>query len=90
MGGVRNRSVIEILVLTMTALVAVSTVAMGGLMLLIVVREPTADISGLADALSGILTLILGALLGLLAGKTPSLEPLGRRPDEIEAPETVQ
>ena len=57
---------------------------MGLLMVLIVALDPTADISGLADAISAILTLILGTLLGLLAGKAPDLAELSQRPGDLD------
>ena len=78
----RNRSTIEIMVLTLTMLVSGSVIAMGLLMVVVVILNPTADVSGLADAISAILTLILGTLLGLLAGKAPDLTELSKRPDE--------
>ena len=75
----RNRSVTEIMVLALTAVVALSILGFGTAIALIEVRDPTADTSVAASALLSIITAILGALLGIMAGRS---ETLRTRPPE--------
>jgi hypothetical protein len=79
---VKGRSVIEIMVLVFTFVVAFAILATGLLISVIEVRDPTADTSSLVRTLSTIITLILGALLGMLAGKTDVINDLSYRPGD--------
>jgi hypothetical protein len=79
----KNRSVIEIMVLTFTFVIAIIIVAMSVLVCVVEIRDPKADTSALVKTLEGIMVLILGALLGLLAGKAATVAvDLSQRPEE--------
>jgi hypothetical protein len=66
----RNRSVIEIMVLTFTFVVAFAILATGALVAILEIRDPAVDTEGITNSLLSIVAGILGALLGLLAGKS--------------------
>ena len=77
----RNRSVIEIMILVFTGVVAFMIVGMGILVLLVELRNPEADTGIIANTLMSLVSGILGALLGLIAGKSSSGAGLNQRPD---------
>lgn len=79
-----RRSVIELVVLTLTGVVGVTLVGAGAAIAIVEVRDPEVDTSGAVVALAGTVSTILGALLGLLAGRSRWTEELSRRPDEEE------
>ena len=62
-------------------MVAFSLVATGALVAVLEIRDPEADTSNIVDVLFTSITIILGALLGLLAGKAEAVSELGKRPD---------
>jgi hypothetical protein len=66
---VRNRSVVELMVLTFTVVVALSIMAMGGLVAVVEIRDPEADTDAVVQVLFSLISATLGALLGLVAGK---------------------
>jgi hypothetical protein len=66
----KQRSVIEIMVLTFTFVVAFAIIATGALVAILEIRDPTVDTEGITNSLLSIIAGILGALLGLLAGKS--------------------
>jgi hypothetical protein len=79
----KNRSVIEIMVLTFTFVVAFGILATGALVVIIEIRDPSADTRALVQSLVSITSGILGALLGLIAGKNETTTTqLSSRPDE--------
>jgi hypothetical protein len=78
----RNRSVVEIMVMTFTGIVGLSILGLGGLITYVILNNPAADISGPVQALTGIISGIVGALLGLLAGRSENITTLGSRPEE--------
>jgi hypothetical protein len=80
----KNRSVIEIMVLTFTFVVSFGIMATGALVAIVEIRDPTADTSGLVRALVTIITLILGSLLGLLAAKSSVGTELGKSPEGVD------
>lgn len=50
------------------------------------IRNPEHDTEGTVDVLFSSITVILGALLGLLAGKSDTMSDLGSRPDLTKRP----
>jgi len=68
----RNRSVIEIMVLIFTFVIAFAICGLGVLIVVVESRHPDADTSVVANTLSTLVSGILGALLGLIAGKSGS------------------
>jgi hypothetical protein len=78
----RNRSVVEIMVLIFTGIVGFSLLALGATIAIVEIRDPTTDTSSAVQALTSILSGIVGALLGLLAGRAESLDRLAARPEE--------
>ena len=69
----RGRSVVEIMTLTFTGLIAFVVVLGAGLVAVAELLDPTVDTTAIVDGLTGIITGILGALLGLLAGKADAV-----------------
>ena len=68
-----GRSVVEIMTLTFTGLIAFIVVLGAALVAIAELLDPTVDTSQIVDGLTGIITGILGALLGLLAGKADAV-----------------
>jgi hypothetical protein len=77
----RNRSVVEIIVLTFTLVVGISLLGLGAVIAVIEINNPATDTSAAVQALAAVLSAIVGALLGLLAGKAERLSGLARRPN---------
>ena len=86
----KGRSVIEIMVLVFTGIVAFTLVGLGVIILVVEVRHPNADTALLVNTMMSLVSGILGALLGLIAGKSnsngkggpnPFAADLDRRPD---------
>lgn len=77
--------------LAFTLVVSISIICMSVLVAVVEIHDPKVDTSGLVRALTTIMTLILGSLLGLLAGKTSAAEGLAKRPPGAHrAPETSE
>jgi hypothetical protein len=76
-----DRSVVELMVLTFTFVVAATVLVTGGAVAVVEILDPTVDTSRIVDTLSSVISGMLGALLGLLAGKSDALSELGHRPD---------
>ena len=87
----RNRSVLELMVLLFTATVCFSILATGAAVAIIEIKDSTTDTSGIVQSLFSLVSGILGALLGLIAGKAtngernPVAEEITHHPDD-EAP----
>jgi ABC-type sulfate transport system permease subunit len=79
---VRNRSVIELLVLILTIVIGLTMVGAGLTIAIIKIRDPEADTSQAGTVLVNLISTTLGALLGLIAGRSAFTRDLGRRPDE--------
>jgi hypothetical protein len=77
-----NRSVVEIMVLCFTLIVTVAICGLGAAIVVVEVRDPTADTALLANTLMSLVSGILGALLGLIAGRSTSSDQLERRPKD--------
>ncbi len=69
-----HRSVLEIMVLTFVGTVSFMLVAMGTAIVVVKVRDPHADTDVITQSLISLVSAILGALLGLLAGKATVLD----------------
>lgn len=77
----RNRSVVEILVITFTMVVAFAIVGLGCMIIVVEINHPEADTGLIANTLMTLVGGILGALLGLIAGKSDATNGLHRKPD---------
>jgi hypothetical protein len=79
----RNRSVIEIMILVFTFTVGFMIVGLSVMILVVETRNPEADTGIIANTLMSLVSGILGALLGLIAGKSASMggAEINKRPD---------
>ena len=68
-----TRSVVEVMTLVFTFLIAFVIVTGAVAVLVAEISNPANDTSQVVDGLSSIITGILGALLGLLAGKSEAV-----------------
>ena len=75
----KNRSVIEVMVLVFTFVVGMIIVGLSFMIVFVELRDPEADTAVLANTLMSLVSGILGALLGLIAGRSST--GLNRRPD---------
>jgi cytochrome c biogenesis protein CcdA len=80
----KGRSVIEIMVLLFTIIVGFVIVFMGITISVIKITHPDVNTDRATDALFSAITLILGALLGMLTVKGSARTELDKRPDEPE------
>lgn len=73
------------MVLTFTFVVGFAIIGLGVLIVLVESRNPEADTGVIANTLSTLISGILGALLGVLAGRSSTSDgdgsSLGRRPN---------
>jgi hypothetical protein len=76
---VRDRSAIELMVLAFTGVIGIILLGTAGAIAWIEIRDPTADTSAASQALLSLVSGILGALLGLLAGRSVPID-LSYRP----------
>ena len=86
----RNRSVIEIMVLVFVGIVAFTLIGLGVIILVVEVKHPEADTALLVNTMMSLVSGILGALLGLIAGQSKQNGEnrgagLDRRPDGMTA-----
>lgn len=65
-----RRSAVDILIILLTMIVAFYIVAGTIAVIVIELNDPDTDTSRIADSLYTMITAILGALLGLLAGRS--------------------
>lgn len=82
----RNRSVIELMVLVFVFIVAFTLVGLGIIILVVEIKHPEADTALLVNTMMSLVSGILGALLGLIAGQKGdkgggSGPDLSQRPD---------
>lgn len=78
--GLGDRSTIELMVLALTATICLSLLLLGGAIALIEVVHPEVDTSVAVNSMTDVLSMILGALLGLLAGRSERGRDLHHRP----------
>lgn len=74
----RNRSVIELMVLILTLVVGLSMIGFGLTLAIIEIRDPEADTSTAGSVLVNLISTTLGALLGLIAGRSSFSRQLDR------------
>ena len=86
----KGRSVIEIMVLTFTFVVAFALVASGATIAIIEIRNPDADTDSATEVLFTAITIIIGALLGMLTVKGAANTDLSTRPDETEPKDVTE
>ena len=86
----KNRSTLEIMILTFTFIVAFMIMGLGVMIIVVEVKSPEADTGLIANTLMSLVSGILGALLGLIAGKssatgsTTTVDKITKRPDGTE------
>ncbi len=80
----KNRSVVEIMVIVFTFVVAFAMLATGALVAVVEIRDPETDTTDVTRTLFTAINIVLGALLGLLAGKSEGVDQLGKRPDQTD------
>lgn len=78
-GILRGRRTVEIMVLLLTATVCLFILASGGVITFVVLTRPGTDVNTVMQSLIGIISTILGALLGLLVGR--AVTPIEPMPD---------
>ena len=78
----RERSVIELMVLALTLLVAVVIVSTAATIAVVEIRDLETDSATAVQWLFGLTGTLVGALLGLLAGRSRFTEELSKRHDE--------
>ena len=76
----RNRSVVEIMVILFTFTVTFAIIGLGCMIIVVEVKNPEADTGLIANTLMTLVGGILGALLGLIAGKSDATSDLHRKP----------
>ena len=81
----RNRSVIEIIVLTFTFVVALSLLGVGATIAIIEIKDPTVDTSAAVDILFTVISILIGALLGMLSAKGLANIELSKRPNNSKS-----
>lgn len=77
----KGRSVIEIMVMIFTAIVGFILIMTAVTIAIVEINDPETDTTSIVQSLMSLISGILGALLGLIAGKTTSAEELTKRPD---------
>jgi hypothetical protein len=78
----KNRSVIEIMVLIFTFVVGFAIVGTGTLIAILEIRDPDTDTGDLTKGLLALVSAMLGALLGLIAGKASGSGEFHERPQD--------
>ena len=66
----RDRSVLEIAVLILTLVVGITLVVTAVTVSIVKIRSPATDISAAAEPLFNAVSTLIGALVGLLVGRT--------------------
>lgn len=80
-----NRSVIEIMVLAFTFIVGVVMIMTAVMVCVIKINDPEANVDRAINVLYTAITIIIGALLGMLTVQGAGRKELDRRPDEKRA-----
>ena len=70
------------MVLAFTGVVCFSLIMTGVTIAIIEIKDPTTDTNTITQSLISLISGILGALLGLIAGKTVAAQELSIRPGE--------
>ena len=77
----RRRSTIELMVIAFTAVVCFTLVMTGIIVAIVEIRDPETDTDTIVQSLISLISGILGALLGLIAGRSSATAQLHQRPD---------
>jgi hypothetical protein len=80
----RNRSVIEIMVMIFTFCVSFCLFGFTAAIAIIKIKDPDADIDSAVDVIFTAINIIIGALLGMLTVKGSANTELTKRPEEKE------
>lgn len=80
MASLGDRTTLELMVLALTVTICLSLLMTGASIVVIELVHPEADTSSAIAGLSSSLSMILGALLGLLAGRGERVAALADRP----------
>jgi len=80
-GGLSGRSTVEVMILLLTGTVCISLLFTGVAVVLAEIFNPELDTMAVAGGLTNVLSALVGALLGVLAGRTDGVraEKLRRR-----------
>ena len=77
----KNRSVVEIIVIMLTIVVGFVIMTMSSAIMIIEIRDPETDTSLITATLTSLVSAILGALFGMMIRGN---EKISRRPDDKE------
>jgi hypothetical protein len=83
-----GRTVVELMILSLTFVVVFAILATGASVALIEILHPESDTTGIVDGLMTIVTGIVGALLGLIAGRNDVSTPPPAAPPPATPPST--
>lgn len=86
----KGRSVIEIMVLWFSFIVGFVLIVMATMISFTKIRHPEVNIDRATDALFAAVTIVLGALLGMLTVKGTAQADLSKRPDEDKGIEITE
>lgn len=86
----KGRSVIEIMVLWFTFIVGFTLLFTGMTIAIVKITHPDINTDRATDTLFTAITIILGALLGMLTVKGTATTDLNKRPDEPEPHEITE
>jgi len=65
-----GRSVTELMILIFTVVVSISILCTGATIAIIEIKDPATDTTAIVETMTATITTIIGALLGLIAGKS--------------------
>jgi len=86
----KGRSVIEIMVLWFSFIVGFVLLGIGLMVSITKITHPEANVDRAVNALFSAITIVLGALLGMLSIKGAAQSDLNKRPDEDEGIEITE
>jgi hypothetical protein len=72
-----TRSTVDIMILVLVFVVSVSILATGATVAVIEIAHPESDTTTVVESLTSTITGIIGALLGLIAGRSEASKPPG-------------
>jgi len=82
----KGRSPIEIMIITFTFVIGFSILATGATIAIVEIKDPSVDTTKVQDLLFNLISGIVGALLGLLAGQNNTPTPPPPPPPSTPAP----
>jgi len=78
--GLAGRSAVELMVLMLTGTICLALLFTGAAVAVIEIVHPESDTTAVISSMTDILSMILGALLGLLAGRSERSAGLHHKP----------